>query len=99
MPRATDMLKFALSCACGRGLQRLLCCVILQSGLGAQAGTWSEDFSASPQTANWRSSGDTNLFRWNNTSHDLEVTWDSSHSNSFFYHRLGTILTKNDDFS
>jgi hypothetical protein len=81
------------------GLQRLLCCVMLLLGHGAQAGTWFEDFSANPQTANWRSFGDATLFRWNNTNHYLEVTWDSSHTNSFFYHRLGTILTKGDDFS
>jgi hypothetical protein len=99
MPRLADMRKFALSCVCGRGLQRLLCCVMLLLGHGAQAGTWSEDFSANPQTANWRSFGDPTLFRWNNTNHYLEVTWDSSHTNSFFHHRLGTILTKNDDFS
>ena len=99
MPRVTDMLRFALSRKRGRGLQPLLCCVMVLSGHGAQAGTWSEDFSANPQTASWRSFGDASLFRWNDANHYLEVTWDSSHTNSFFYHRLGTILTKNDDFS
>jgi hypothetical protein len=99
MLRTNHMLKFALSCACGRGLQPLLCCVLLLPGLSTQAATWSEDFSANAQTANWRSFGDGSLFRWNNTNHNLEVTWDSSHTNSFFYHQLGTILTKSDDFS
>ena len=39
------------------------------------------------------------LFQWNRTNQNLEVTWDSSRTNSFFFRRLGTILTKSDDFS
>jgi len=39
------------------------------------------------------------LYHWNATNRNLEVTWDSSHTNSFFYVPLGTVLTKSDDFS
>jgi hypothetical protein len=39
------------------------------------------------------------LFRWDSTNQNLDVTWDSSRTNSFFYRSLGTIVTKSDDFS
>jgi len=59
----------------------------------------SEDFVSDPASRGWRSQGDASLFRWNSTNQNLEVTWDSSHTNSFFYVPLRTILTKGDDFS
>jgi len=59
----------------------------------------SADFSRDPRTAGWKTFGDASLFVWNNTNQNLEVTWDSSHSNSFFYLPLGTILAKSDDFN
>ena len=62
------------------------------------AATFTEDFSSDPARDGWRIFGDTNLFHWNNTNQNLEVTWDSSQSNSFFYHPLGTTLSKDDDF-
>src|ERR1044071_3767730 len=58
-----------------------------------------EDFSAEPGGRGWRSSGMASLFQWNRTNQNLEVTWDSSRTNSFFFRRLGTILTKSYDFS
>ena len=63
-----------------------------------EAATWSDDFSNDPAIA-WKSFGLPSLFHWNPSNKDLEVTWDSSQTNSFFYHPLGTILTTNDDFS
>ncbi len=62
------------------------------------AATFNEDFSANPLQAGWQVFGDTNLFAWNSTNQNLEVTWDSTHSNSYFYHPLGVTLTRYDDF-
>ena len=63
------------------------------------AATLQEDFSGNPQPDGWKIFGDTNLFQWDATNQNLDVTWDSSQSNSYFYHSLGTILAKSDDFS
>jgi hypothetical protein len=63
------------------------------------AATLQEDFSANPQSDGWKIFGDTNLFQWDATHQNLDVTWDSSQSNSYFYHSLGTILARSDDFS
>src|SRR5271170_3488005 len=59
----------------------------------------TENFTNDPALDGWQSFGDTNLFQWDCTNQVLDVTWDSSQSNSYFYHPLGTILTSNDDFS
>jgi len=59
----------------------------------------TEDFSSDPLQAGWRIFGDTNLFQWDVTNQDLRVTWDSSQGNSYLYHPLRTILTREDDFS
>jgi hypothetical protein len=63
------------------------------------AAAFQEDFASDPAVRNWRVFGDTSLFHWNGDSQTLEVTWDSSKSNSFFHRPLGTILWKEDDFS
>ena len=65
----------------------------------AQAATITQDFSTDPLQSGWAVFGNTNLFNWNSTNHNLEVTWDSSQPNSYFYHRLGTLLSRSDDFS
>ena len=65
----------------------------------AHATVITEDFSTDPLADGWQIHGDTNLFHWNPTNQNLEVTWDSSQTNSYFYHSLGTVLTRNDDFS
>ena len=61
--------------------------------------TITEDFVGNPATNGWSAYGDTNLFAWNATNQDVEVTWDSAQTNSYFYHSLGTILNRNDDFA
>lgn len=68
-------------------------------GSAASAVTIQENFSTDPLQSGWQVFGDTNLFAWNATNGNLEVTWDSTHTNSFFYFPLGVQLTRFDDFS
>jgi hypothetical protein len=65
----------------------------------ARATIITENFSANPLQNGWQIFGNTNLFRWNSTNQNLEVTWDSSQPDSFYYRPLGTILAIEDDFS
>jgi hypothetical protein len=65
----------------------------------AQTTTLTESFSSNPLQHGWKIFGDTNLFQWDSTNQNLRVTWDSSRPNSYFYLPLGTILTRQDDFS
>lgn len=67
------------------------------SSLGAA--TFDESFSGDPSLDGWKGFGNTNLFTWNSTNKNLEVTWDSSQPNSYFYRPIGTMLGTNDDFS
>jgi len=71
----------------------------LVASIAGRAATIAEDFGDDPRFHGWRAIGDTNLFGWNATNRSLEVTWDSSRTNSFFHLPLGTVLTKADDFS
>ena len=61
--------------------------------------TITENFATHPLAGAWRVFGDTNLFQWNTAGQTLDVTWDSSRSNSYFYLPLGTILNRADSFS
>ena len=72
---------------------------ILCHGIRARGVTLSENFATNPLTRSWRVFGDSSLFSWNSTSQNLAVTWDSSHTNSYYYLPLGTILDRFDDFS
>jgi hypothetical protein len=65
----------------------------------AWAATIQENFSTNPSNRGWRVFGETNLFTWDTANQDLQVTWDSSKPNSYFYHSLGTVLGRDDDFS
>jgi hypothetical protein len=70
------------------------------AGFAAVEGTvLAEDFSNNPVADGWQTFGNANLFTWNVTNQDLQVNWDSSQPNSYFYHPLGTIMTSNDAFS
>src|SRR5258708_31212578 len=78
---------------------RLLAIAGLFAVTVARSATITENFTNNPSQNGWKIFGVTNLFQWDSTNHALDVTWDSSQSNSFFYIPLGTVLTKNDDFS
>ena len=67
--------------------------------LPCSATVFTNNFANDPSGNGWRVFGNTNLFRWNSTNQNLEVTWDSSQANSYFHQPLGTILGKSDDFS
>ncbi|HKI70260.1 MAG TPA: hypothetical protein VKA67_11765 [Verrucomicrobiae bacterium] len=65
----------------------------------ANAAALAENFASNPRQNGWQEFGNTNLFRWNAVNQDLEITWDSAQPNSYFFHPLGTILARNDDFN
>lgn len=88
-----------------RGLLQKTVCKLPLIMLGSSlcwtsfANSISEDFSTDPLQNGWSIFGDTNLFQWNSTNQNLDVTWDSSQSNSYFYLPLGTTLGKPDAFT
>lgn len=63
------------------------------------AAALNDSFADNPLHHGWKIFGDTNLFRWNATNENIDVTWDSSKPNSYFHKSLANILTKTDDFS
>jgi hypothetical protein len=65
----------------------------------SRAVTLIEDFSTNPQPKGWQVFGDANLFHWDATDQNMQVTWDSSRSNSYFCLPLGTTLAKDSDFT
>lgn len=71
----------------------------LAAALPVGAAVLQEDFSSDPMARGWERFGDPSLFHWNSANRNLETTWDSSRTNSFFALPLGTVLTKADDFS
>jgi len=64
-----------------------------------RAATIAENFASDPLQHGWQIFGNPNLFRWNATNQNLEVTWDSTQTNSYYYQPLGTTVTRHDDFS
>jgi hypothetical protein len=69
------------------------------AALPVGAAVFNESFAVDPRATGWRAAGETNLFRWNANNQNLEVTWNSARTNSFFDLPLRTVLTKSDDFS
>jgi len=89
-------------CARGRGASAHLVFVFLllcNSFMISKATVITEDFSTQPLLRGWSLIGDPDLFSWDPTNRALFVTWDSSRPNSYYYFPLGTILTREDDFS
>ena len=82
----------------GFGLLALLACWLAML-VSARATILTENFTADPLQNGWQIYGDTNLFSWDSINQNLDVTWDSSQTNSYFYRPLGTILAKSDAFS
>jgi hypothetical protein len=64
-----------------------------------RAAVITEDFSNAPQSRGWKTFGDTNLFQWDAANQQLQVTWDSSRTNSFFHLPLRTLVSTSDQFS
>jgi hypothetical protein len=69
------------------------------ASLYGQATSLEENFAENPAAHGWRTAGEASLFLWNAAEQRLEVTWDSSRPNSYFYRQLSTVLSKRDDFS
>jgi hypothetical protein len=64
-----------------------------------EAATFQENFSVDPTGNGWKFFGNTNLFKWDSNNQNLRVIWDSSQTNSYFLHPLGTVLARDDSFS
>jgi hypothetical protein len=64
----------------------------------ARASLVQEKFATDPAFAGWQIFGNASLFQWDSTNQALAVTWDSSQSNSYFYHPLGGTFAKTNDF-
>jgi len=73
--------------------------LFIAAALSSRATTVTQDFAGNPMTNGWSVFGDTSLFVWDSTNQNLRVTWDSTRSNSYFFHSLGTAVTRHDDFS
>lgn len=69
------------------------------ASLSLHAAVLSEDFSSDPASHGWQVYGSTNLAQWDSTNHNLQFTWDSGQPNTYYYHPLGTVLNRDDDFS
>ncbi len=73
--------------------------VSLSAMLRCSALDLREDFSGDPTTNGWKVFGAAQLFAWDPAAQNLQVTWDSSKTNSCFAKPLGMTLTRYDDFT
>lgn len=77
----------------------LFVAAIAAACVSVRAAGFAESFTNDPAVDGWRVYGDTNLAQWDSTNHNLQFTWDSGQSNTYFYHPLGTVVSRDDDFS
>lgn len=64
----------------------------------AFAMTMTENFASDPSLDGWQTFGNPDLFQWDSVNQDLDVTWNSTNVNSYFYHPLGVTLTSASNF-
>jgi hypothetical protein len=76
-------------------------CALAVSALGASSDSVviATSFDKNPLTNGWKVYGNSELFVWDSANQALNVTWDSSNPNSYFYFPLRTVLTRHDSFS
>lgn len=72
---------------------------LLAAALQTRAVGINETFSTDPLQNGWQVFGATNLIQWNPTNQNLDVTWDSTQPNTYFYHPLGITLTSQYNFT
>src|SRR5580692_5050013 len=77
-------------------------CLLALAGLfvvsAVHATVIREKFTTDPALAGWQVLGDTNLFQWDSTNQVLDVTWDSTQTNSYYYYPLGQTYTITNEF-
>lgn len=78
-------------------LMALACASSLSLAYGLHATSTQEDFDLDPASRGWTATGAGELFTW--SSNALQVTWDSSKTNSYYALPLTVPLTTNSDFS
>lgn len=81
-----------------RGLS-LVVGILLLCAWFAGAAVIEESFEQDPSGSGWQVFGESSLFQWNEVEERLDVTWDSSQTNSYFHLPLGTVLSQSDNFS
>jgi hypothetical protein len=97
-----DLTKTSETQHCRRGnffCISLLFLFCLLAAASARAMIFTENFTNNPAQDGWQVFGDTDLFAWDSTNDVMDVTWDSTQPNSYFYHPLGTTLTIADGFT
>ena len=66
--------------------------------LNSYATTIEEDFSSTPLERGWQISGNHSFIQWNQKAQCMDIMWNSSQTNSFFFYPLKVILTKQENF-
>lgn len=94
-PRQPNRFPSATGTVRRLGMVLLLATAVLRP---APAAVHVEDFATDPEARGWRVHGDPSPFAWDALNAQLEVTWDSTRPNAFFFRPLDTVLTRSDDF-